>query len=38
MPIWILKDEFYRDIKYHHEKEIISDYGDYGNQVVKTLS
>lgn len=32
-----IKSEFYRDIKYHHENEIISDHEDYANEVVKTI-
>lgn len=38
MSIWILNGGFYRNVKCHHEKEIIFDHGDYANQGLKTLS
>lgn len=32
-----IKSEFYRDIKYYYENEIIFDYEDYVNEVVKII-
>lgn len=32
-----IKSEFYRDVKYYDENEIIFDYEDYVNEVVKII-